>query len=334
MAKMLRTILSKEWETKEECKEYYKSVYTDPTISATYNTEDISSNVLCIAFADQLKNICATIFGIPIARFYGNKSTAWICINQNFEYTEIKPNESFIITAEDYYNDISSYRFSDDKYWMSLREILVYVGTYVLQQDINKSIFVNVVRNLVKEKSFKNKHLKYVIISDLRFCHEVDFIKENNGLMITIQKDSVKQLDNVAEHDLDDELNYDYIIDNNGSYDELFDQIWDMVHTDVEFRNQCIALHTREDDINNYLRLYQEEDNIQIWKLCGNTKMQRLQRLQRQDSEIISIDCTGGPEISLGKEIDIYDDDILIPIKIELTDNNNILIHTENKTEM
>ena len=86
VAKMLKTILSKEWETLDECKEYYFSRYTNPTQSATFPPSqlDKDSSVMCIAYADQLKEICSTIFGIPVQRFYQNKSNAWICLNDKF----------------------------------------------------------------------------------------------------------------------------------------------------------------------------------------------------------------------------------------------------------
>ena len=62
---------------------------------------------MCIAYADQLKEICSSIFGIPVQRFYQNKSNAWICINDKFQYTEIKPEEESIVTSEDYYYNAS-----------------------------------------------------------------------------------------------------------------------------------------------------------------------------------------------------------------------------------
>ena len=100
VAKIIKTILSKDWKSLEECKEYYFNTYTNPTISATYNSRDIQENspVLCIAYADQLKEICSKMFGIPLQRFYQNKSTAWVCINDKFQYTEIKPDESITVS--------------------------------------------------------------------------------------------------------------------------------------------------------------------------------------------------------------------------------------------
>lgn len=302
VAKMLKTILSYNWKDLESCKEYYKQRYTNPTISATYNmhNENETMPVMCIAYADQLKEICANMFGIPLQRFYMNKANAWVCINDRFQYTEIKPEDSNIITADEYYDCTSNYTSSNIKYWMSLREILVYVGTYVLQQNINKQIFVNIVRNKILNTVNINSNLKYVIVTDNRFIHELDYIKENSGVMISITRDSVVQLDNIAEHDLDDENDYDYIIENNEGYDELFEKVWNIVHDDIEFKNEVIDLHTRETSVDNYLRLIDKNEQESVYKLCAPLK---IQQTYHSDGDITMIDPCGGPILCVGEII-------------------------------
>ena len=329
VAKMLKTILSKQWESLEECKTYYFSRYTNPTQSATFpqSSDDIDSPVMCIAYADQLKEICSTIFGIPVQRFYQNKSNAWICMNDKFQYTEIKPQDGNILTAEEYYYDLSEISENNDiKYWMSLREILVYVGTYVLQQSINKQVFVNIVRNKIREEQYKNHNLQYIIVTDHRFVHELEYIHENHGITITINRNSVQQLDNIAEHDLDDEEDYDYIIDNSGSYDELFKTIWDIVHEDIVFKNLTIDLYTR-DNIDNYLRLAEENDYRKIYELCTPYK---IQKLYRNDGKITMIDPVGGPTICTGQ---IIEGTYLSPdyISIESSNYGNDILIWVNK---
>ena len=331
VAKMFKTILAKNWESLEECKTYYFSRYTNPTQSATYPVSDADKNspVMCIAYADQLKEICSSIFGIPVQRFYQNKANAWICINDKFQYTEIKPNDDDIITAENYYYNSSTYSSNSNnsnKQWMSLREILVYVGTYVLQQSINKQIFVNIVRNKIREEQYHNHNLKYVIVTDHRFMHELEYIHENNGITITINRNSITQLDNIAEHDLDEEEDYDYIIDNSGSYDDLFKTIWDITQQDIIFKNVTIDLYTR-DNIDNYLRLVEENDNRYIYQLCLPYK---IQKLYRNEGQITMIDPTGGPIICIGQQIEGTD---IIPdyIAIDEHDNRNEFLIWVNK---
>ena len=135
---------------------------------------------------------------------------------------------------------------------MSLREILVYVGTYICQDYINENTFVNSVKNRLESISWDSTDLKYVICTDVRFVHEVDFIKQNSGIMINIIRDDVVQALDIAEHDLDmmDPENFNYIIYNNGTYEELFDEVWKICHSNMEFANYTVPLRGRTHDAN------------------------------------------------------------------------------------
>lgn len=334
VAKMLKMILGYPNHAKEEVWNFYNEVFTNPTKSVTFDyspTKYICFNnfpVMCIAYADQLKTICSTIFGIPTERFYTNKSTAWICVNNNFEYTEIKPDDAHIISASQFYCGNDQYQQEDEKYWMSIREILVYVGTYVLQEDINKNVFVNIVRNKIHEEESLNPNLKYVIVTDNRFEHELNFIRENNGITIQVVRDSVEQLDNIAEHDLDDEDGYDYVIENNKGYKELFDNIWDIVHSDIEFLNKTISLYTR-DNINNYLRLINETEEIASYLLCTPMK---IQNIYHSNGEIVMINPTGGPIINVGDPINGTGEYGLVPKSIVFHEDTGKFIINIDKT--
>ena len=231
-----------------------------------------------------------------------NKATAWVCINKKFQYTEVKPASSYIVTAEEYHFGYDEYVNSNDKYWMSLREILVYVGTYVLQQSINKNIFVNIVNNKIHELAEKNPNLEYVIVTDNRFVHEMNYIRENNGITISIVRDSIEQLNNVAEHDLDNLESYDYIIDNSYGYSELFENVWNLVVNNMFFNNITTDLQTRE-NIDNYLRLVgcNKEKNEYIWLLCTQYG---LQKIYKEEEIIKLIDLTGGPTICINEDLE------------------------------
>ena len=315
VAKILNIILMKDWADYNSCKQFYDNYYTKPNASATYYEKFKGNNdrVICLAFADQLKFICADIFGIDLRCFYFNKSTAWICVNKGFEYTEIRPEN--VISCEEYFYNISSYKESDTKYWMSLRDILVYIGTYVLQQDLNQQVFINTVSNKIKASILANHNIKYAIITDVRFQHEFDYIKKNNGLTIKIIRNGIVALSNIAEHDLDDEDRYDFKIENNGTYDDLFKQIWDLVHENIEFNNEIIELNTRE-NINNYLRKI--GDNC--YKVCSPYG---IQQIGHKDGDISMIDLKGGPTIDLNDYIPGTD---IIPKRIEMNEETNQFI--------
>jgi hypothetical protein len=297
VAKMLYVILNWDWDSKEEAYAKFTEHYaTNIRPYATLkNPED--NMCTCIAFADRLKQVCADIFGVPIEYFYYNKNTGWICINKDFEYTEYKPNEEYIVTAEDYYSCKDNYIHSSYKYYMSLREILVYVGTYVCQYNITRNVFVNSVTNNVKSLH-KNKLLKYVICTDVRFVHEYDFIRKNNGIMINIVRKDIKQASDIAEHEMDimGPENYNYVISNDGSYKDLFNKIWNITHDTLEFQNFTIDLPTRTNENETYLRLVDEN----TYRLCMSGE---IGRISHNMGKIIAIDPVGGPQILVDYEI-------------------------------
>jgi hypothetical protein len=297
VAKALRLMLTYNWNTFEEFretwqKEAFKMMY------ATYGGVAIEDDICyCVAFADQLKRICSVMFGIPLEKFYYNKETGWINID-DFRYTEEEPDANNIVTAEQY--QMSKCVYGKDilnkQKWMSLREVLVYVGTYICLPMINKNCFLNGVANTVKLVKARSKRLKYVICTDVRFYHELDFIKEHHGININIVRDGVEQLNNVAEHEFDDEENeFDFVIYNNGTYDELLHELWDLVHSNVIFSNTIINLPSH-DNSHNCLR-----------KIADNRYMCCFEypvvRVMHQDGHVIAIDPSGGPLISIGNDI-------------------------------
>lgn len=321
VAKLLSVMLNNKWDSFEQFKEYYETISNNRQL-ATFNKSNIDEReCICIAFADQLKHICASMFGIPVERFYFNKSNAWICINKDFQYTEVQPDADNIVTAEDFYVSINNYMNCPNRYYMSLREILVYVGVYLCQKSINKNIFVNIVENTIKQKLNRNNDMKYVVFTDVRFLHELDYIRNKNGITITITRDDVKQLNNIAEHDLDFEEDYDFYIDNNGTYEDLFRQVWDMVHDNIEFSNITVNLMSR-DGTQNYLRLIEDNGDNKVYKLCQEYD---LHRVSHSGDTIKMIDPSGGPAIYVNSYIEGTD---LFVKNIEFCPNRGYLIYT------
>ena len=100
------------------------------------------------------------------------------------------------------------------------------------------------------------------------------------------------------------------MIDNSGTYDELFDSIWNIVHNDIIFKNDTIDLYTR-DNIDNYLRLINETDEYYFYMLCLPYS---IQKLYKDSGKITMIDPVGGPIICVGQTIEGTD---IIPYEIQ-----------------
>lgn len=290
VAKMLNVILSNLDYTLEECKNIFNKLYKRIDSPSTENG-NIYKNVMTIAFADQLKQICSDIFGIPIERFYYNKANAWVCVNKDFKYTEHLPAN--IVTAADFYENQELYTNTRDEcdYYMSLREILVYIGKYILQGSVNKNTFINIVNNKINAmRNVYKDNLKYIVITDVRFEQELEYMRNKYAVMINIIRPNLEQLNNIAEHDLDDEEDYDFTIINDGSYMDLFDKVYNLIHDNLVFLNNIIELETR-DDTYNFLRQKNEDE----YELCTPYP---LISLSRKNGEIDSIEPVGGPVLT------------------------------------
>ena len=94
------------------------------------------------------------------------------------------------------------------------RDMMKWIGTDIFQYQIyerfpnlkikQKEIWVNAVKNQITNKT---------VISDVRFIHEAEFIKNNGGILVYIDKNPIT--DNL-EYDLNELINnyVDYTIEN------------------------------------------------------------------------------------------------------------------------
>lgn len=326
VAKALAIMLENNFSTYKEFKEYYDehSGYETKTNFkyATFgNRSQENGRVVCIAFADKLKSLCSELFGVQLDRFYYNKENAYICVNKDFSYREMKPYDGRIITAEQYYYDYDKFFHADERCYMSLREILVYVGTYIVQTSVNKYAFINSVRNTISASSKKNENLGYVICTDVRFRTEFDFIEDMHGVTIHIERPGLERLDNIAEKalssDEDDEfpVEWDYEIVNNGTYDDLFKKVWDIVHSNKIFQNETYTLDCR-DDSNNYIRKVEEDEEEEecTFELCNEHP---ISSANNNGGCINMIDPQGGPMISKDDELVTIDGTVYYVDEIE-----------------
>lgn len=156
------------------------------------------------AFADPLKKACKELFYLTDDQLYGPQ-------------------------------DIKE---SADQRWFgcSARTILQYVGTDLLRDQLNKimpelgeDIFVYNFKLWYEAELQKNTIPPHIIISDVRFQNEVDYIKKLGGIVIRINRPSVETNDmHPSEKSIKNLINIDYDVDNIGTLDELYGKINDI----------------------------------------------------------------------------------------------------------
>jgi len=111
----------------------------------------------------------------------------------------------------------------EDAFWgMTPRKALQIMGTDLFREEFGKNIWLNSL-----ERKIDTYLPRKVVVPDLRFPNEVEFIQSRGGEVIRI--DTSERLDSEDSHEsetaLDGYSGYDHVIDNNGSLEEFHDNI-------------------------------------------------------------------------------------------------------------
>jgi len=163
-------------------------------------------------FSFKLKQIASILTGIP----------AW-----KFEDSEFKKT----ILSEEWSYDKALHRddmLQMNKYWetvlMSVREFLQVLGTDAIRDQLHPNAWVNALF------ADYNEECKWVI-GDCRFPNEAKVIKKRGGIIVRVQKGENVELNrelHSSETSLDN-WEFDYILDNSGSVDDLIVEVKKML---------------------------------------------------------------------------------------------------------
>lgn len=156
-----------------------------------------------LSFAKPLKDVCKILFNFNDEQLYGDKKEE---IDTNWGTTP--------------------------------RIIMQYLGTDIFRNDINK-ILPNIGNNFwIKcirtqyQSLLKTDPLIKVVISDVRFQNELDMIHELDGCVIKIERQNSKNYFedlHESEKDIDKIKNYDFLIKNDSTFENLYLQVDDII---------------------------------------------------------------------------------------------------------
>lgn len=166
------------------------------------------SRVHIVHFADALKQACSIIFGISLEEMEtetGKQRLTEIAWPQDpgygYQYTPWPEG------CED------SARF------MTVREILQFVGTNLFRNQLDPDIWVK----SVYRKKYRDDDV--VVVADCRFPNEAEFARAN-GILIGVERDTGLESDgHPSETALDGYVGYHHRIINNGSFGQLREQL-------------------------------------------------------------------------------------------------------------
>ena len=82
-------------------------------------------------------------------------------------------------------------------------------------------------------KALFNTYSDNIIIADVRFPNEVEAVKERGGIVFRIERPGAGAGNHISETALDDYHGFDYIIDNVGTLEDLFNQVKFIVNNEL-----------------------------------------------------------------------------------------------------
>lgn len=109
-----------------------------------------------------------------------------------------------------------------EDYWLSVRQTMQYFGTECCRVFLGDKIWI-----LSTFKRLAN----HAIISDLRFRVELDVAKHYGAKVIYVSRPGYKPGAHASERELQsiyENKEYDFLIENNGSLSDLFNQVKDL----------------------------------------------------------------------------------------------------------
>jgi hypothetical protein len=143
-------------------------------LSLNKNIKNFNGKI--VSLADALKNACSVIYGFDLKKAYGTE-----------EEKEEKTNWDW--------PEKNVYGYSGK---MTIRNILQYVGTELFRENFDKNIWVkSLIANCEKERlilenenKLKPEDISFVIIPDIRFKEEVEFL----DYLIDIDRTNVRKI--------------------------------------------------------------------------------------------------------------------------------------------
>lgn len=181
----------------------------------------ISPKYQKLAFADPIKRILSILLNVPVSKF-NNRHFKEDCV------VNISTLEFTLSAFTDDANKLSDSKFNrmikslDPELVQSnltIRQLMQYFGTEICQKYFGRNVWINCTLRHAN---------KPTIISDLRFKAEFEAVKNKNGIIIYVNRPNYTFGEHASEKEMKELLEnnkYDFIIDNNSTVKDLFNEI-------------------------------------------------------------------------------------------------------------
>ena len=163
------------------------------------------------------KNVVSDI----ITNYYKDKK----CISISYSYY-----------LKDYIKRITNWNGDEET---KPRELLQQIGIELIKNKINDKLFIN---RLIEDVEVFSYFYDIIVVTDARLVDEIEIPKQKleNVITIRINRENIdnnltdNQKNHITETALDNYNNFDYIVDNNKTYEDLEKEIIKILEVDYE----------------------------------------------------------------------------------------------------
>ncbi|NBW19953.1 MAG: hypothetical protein EBR82_69480, partial [Caulobacteraceae bacterium] len=163
------------------------------------------------------------------------------------------------ITGEPFL-DVAEYKNAPSAMFEGLtnRQVIQNIGTDALRNSFDKRIWIKCLQKKV-EGIAQNGHESYILISDLRFVNEADWVISNNGIIVQIRRKGVVSDGHESE---DTKLIPGYLIKNDGTMQEFFDKLNNLCWAVLMPEKKSVLPEMPDGTLDGFVRSWQ--DNFRI----------------------------------------------------------------------
>jgi len=167
------------------------------------------------------------IIGLVGKKFSGKDTLADYLVKKYgfIKYAFAKPLKEackiLFITSDDQLNRPDLKEVVDKRWNMTPREMMQYVGTDVIRNNIDPNFWIKHFEYWFEENKNNN-----IIVTDIRFLNELMAIKKVGGITIKICRDTISITDShISEIETDTLTDVDHVIFNNSTKVDLYNTI-------------------------------------------------------------------------------------------------------------
>jgi hypothetical protein len=177
-------------------------------------------------FAGKLKQVASMLTGIPTEMFEDQEFKKTF-LGDEWSNLKMKPGRR--------QDGIFPKKVDMELVPMTVRDLLQKLGTEAMRNGLHENVWVNAAMSDYKPYSVRGssyeEHESNWIITDTRFPNELSAVKRRGGLAIKIVRNSENTVgtQHISETALNHVTDWDYVIENNGTLEELKQKLFDIL---------------------------------------------------------------------------------------------------------